>query len=339
MIPNYRVPIFNHLATQCTLSIAAEKFEDDQSFQFNTIPIKLIQRGPFTLVDKFDKININKYEVVIFLFNIRFLNLIRLLMSENRNYKLLLWGIGVSSENGYDNNHKFDQIRYWAAKKADAVVFYSPDPINKYVKAGVDKEKLFVAHNTLDLKAKYFDDPKEYFLFVGALKKYKKIDHLIDIYYDAYNKYPGVAPLHIVGDGDFMEALRKQITDLGLSKKVTLYGAIHETAKLEKIYAKAIASISPSQAGLSVLQSLSMGVPFITNHDSITGGERFNVKNGYNGYLVKSDGEWSDLFIDLSKHSEKTSELGKNAYQYFNNHCSIDNMIDGFLDAIKFVLK
>lgn len=335
-IPHYRVSIFNELAKSVDLAVAADYAEDSGNCQFKIIKISSENVGPFVKIKNFGSLHIDQYHAIIFTFNIRYIDLIKLLLFKNKNVKLILWGIGVSSENGYDNSKKFDRIRYWAAKRANSVIFYSNDPIKKYVDiGGVNRSKLFVAHNTLDLQPKYFPDEKKHFLFVGTLKKYKRIDRLVEIYSKSKEIYNEVAELHIVGDGEYMASLKKLILDRKLESSIILHGAITDPLELEPLYRCAIASISPYQAGLSVLQSLSMGVPFICNSDAVTGGERFNIIDGKNGFLVANEEDFSKLLVRLSNNSGMVRSMGKNAYEYFKTQCTVKNMVNGFLEAIQ----
>jgi len=335
MIPHYRIPIFNRLSQLVDLTVAADQYDKDLSYEFKINKIDIFSIGPFVKIKNLSKLQISHFDALIITFNIRYIDLFWLLFFRNKSTKLIVWGIGVSSEQGYDRKTKFDKIRYWIAKKADAVVFYSSNPIDKYVKkGGVPRSKLFVANNTISLKSFLFKDKKKYFLFVGTLKKYKKINELILLFNDAYLEYPEILDLHIVGDGDYMKSLIDQIGELGLSKKIVLHGSITNEKQLAEIYRYAIASISPFQAGLSVLQSMSMGVPFMTLKDSITGGERFNIKDCENGFLVEDEVKFVSLLLDLSKNPENFESLGENAFNYFNEHCSVESMVSGFEKAL-----
>lgn len=334
LITHYRIPVFNLLSESCDLTIWAEEMEDVDEYKFKTGKIQFAKIGSFIKIVDYKKKALENFDHVIFTFNIRIIDLIKITFIRNRNYKLSLWGIGVSSENGFDTVRKYDKVRAIMARKADSVIFYSGYPIERYVSNGVKRENIFIAHNTLDLAAKYFDSEKKYFLFVGTLKKYKRIDHLVEVYHRLVQAHPDIQPLHIIGDGEYYDSLVSMVEKYSLTEKVVIHGSITDTAKLEEFYRHAIASVSPSQAGLSVLQSLAMGVPFITKADAITGGERLNIVDGFNGYLAKDDDELIVRMTTLSKDLDQAKKLGKNAYAYFTDKCSLENMVSGFLNAI-----
>jgi glycosyltransferase involved in cell wall biosynthesis len=337
LIPHYRLPIFKYLGSQYDLTVTStHKVADSEGFRVELITLK--QVGGFYYWKSANKLRLRDFDIVIHTFNIRWLNLWYLAALPFRPFKFLVWGIGVSTETGFDTIRKWDWLRYAIARKSNAVIFYSDYPILRYVEEGrVKREKMFVAHNTLDLPALYFDDDKEYFLFVGTMKKYKRVDHLISLYANALIIYPELPDLHMIGDGDYMSDLRKIIIELGVSEKIKLHGEINDLKRLAHFYRKAIACVSPSQAGLTVLQAMSMGVPFVTKSDAVTGGERFNVINGHNGIVADSDNELELALIKLAKDSSYASELGKKALSYFKDNCTVKRMVDGFVNAINSV--
>jgi glycosyltransferase involved in cell wall biosynthesis len=337
IIPHYRVPIFNRLNDFFDVTIAAEKFSNPTEYAFKTHTIKTYTKGPFVYYDK-QGLNFDDYDVVIHMFNIRWINILLLLLNSFRKYKLILWGIGVSTENGLDNDKKWDWMRYLMAKKSDAVIFYSQFPISKYIAGGVKGDKIFVAHNTLNLTPQYSDTLKTYFIFIGSLIKYKKIDELIDTFSNIVNKIPSHINLKIVGDGPYLESTYQLVKDKNLLDRINFLGRIEDEDSLKPIYAGAIANISPGQAGLSVLQSMAFGVPFVTRSNAITGGERFNITHNENGLFYSSTEELENIFIDLANDEVKTIRLGKAAFNYFKESCSVQRMIDGFSDAIHFSL-
>ena len=101
-------------------------------------------------------------------------------------------------------------------------------------------------------------------------------------------------------------------------------------------YAEAIVSVSFGQAGLAVLQSLAYGVPFITKRNAISGGEKTNIKDGFNGYFCEDNSEpLSQKILELCNDIQKARVLGQNAYNYYNEYCTIENMVQVFRDAIE----
>ena len=92
------------------------------------------------------------------------------------------------------------------------------------------------------------------------------------------------------------------------------------------------------KAGLSVLQSFAYGVPYITKIDTISGGEANNIIDNYNGIVLDNslfclENELRKIMID----AEYAKELGKNAFDYYSEHCSINIMAKGFIKAISII--
>ena len=101
-------------------------------------------------------------------------------------------------------------------------------------------------------------------------------------------------------------------------------------------YKESIFSISYGQAGLSVLQALGFGVPFITKKNAISGGEKYNIKNGYNGFLIEDSlVVLSNIILKLCIDIKYAKQLGEKAFYYINNSCIISNMAKGIQKPIE----
>src|SRR5690606_15767667 len=165
---------------------------------------------------------------------------------------------------------------------------------------------LFVANNTVSI---YYDSNKEYvknsFLFVGSLYRSKGIRYLLEAYKDAYMLDTKLPILNIIGEGDELEYINEYIDENGLQNNIFIRGAIYDDFILHDYFRSAYVTISPNQAGLSVLSSLGHGVPFVTYKKSITGGERFNIINGYNGFIYNDHSELKNILGDVNRCPEK----------------------------------
>lgn len=343
LIPDYRIPIFNLLGEKVDLTVVhSGKLRTEQNLQFKQKILPLKHIGPFS----FYPINLhklcNQYDVVISEGNIRYLDRNLLIINPFRKYKWITWGIGVSASYNkkFDEDKKFDFLRYFIFKKADAQIFYSDYPIQKYINAGFNPESLFVAGNTTYVK---YDSESFYtkkkLLFVGTLYKQKKIYKLLEAYKEYFQRNKNCLPLEIIGDGSEFEKIKEWISKHKMESKVVLHGSIFDHSILEKHFREAFACISPGQAGLSVLTSMGYGTPYITHKEAITGGEIFNIKNQYNGILYESHEELKDILEDIDLNNEKYIKMGENARNYYLNQRLPVQMVEGIYNACKFVLK
>jgi glycosyltransferase involved in cell wall biosynthesis len=259
----------------------------------------------------------------------------------NRKFKLIYWTIGVSAD--YDK--RFDYVKQWdflrdfIYKRADALIFYTDIPIKKYIQRGYLKDVLFVAPNTVEVYKeidKKFN--KDRILFIGTLYKQKGIIELLNNYKIAYNQSHNILPLYIIGGGDEFDSINEWIKKNGLYDKVILTGPIFDPITKASYFQKSFACISPLQAGLSVLESMGYGVPFVTMFNSFTGGERFNIIDGVNGILMENLSQLKDIIIDISGNKDKYIKLGNNALEYYLKNTKPEDMVDGLSNAIDFVL-
>jgi glycosyltransferase involved in cell wall biosynthesis len=342
---HYRIPLYNAIAgyDSITLTVAhPDKKVEQADLQFEQVILSTYKKGPFTLHHGLYDFCCG-FDVVIAMFDIKWLTHIKLGWMRKRPFKLIYWGIGVSTEKGFDVDKKFDALRFLFAKRADALLFYSAYPIEKYKRAGFDEQRLFVAHNTVASAIEPSSaQSKKVFLFIGSLERRKKIYELIDAYHQAIQTTLKNNPvrLDIIGDGPELETIRQFILDHQLTDHIMLHGQINEEVKLKVYFEQALACISPGQAGLSVLSSFAMGVPFITRFDAITGGERLNIKNDYNGLIYgKEDADLVRILTKLAIDTSHAIEMGNNARTYYLQHRTIQHMAEGFIQAVRHVVN
>ncbi|MEO6549763.1 MAG: glycosyltransferase family 4 protein, partial [Ferruginibacter sp.] len=281
------------------------------------------------------------FDVVIAYGDIAWLNFSTLTFHKHRVFKIIFWSIGVSASYNkkYDAISKWDSVRDFFYRRADALLFYSDYPKQKYRNRGFNSEKLFVAPNTVEVYNDNGAAEKKSILFIGTLYMEKGILTLLENYKIAYTSNADIFPLNIVGGGKEFEKVKDWIEKNALSHKILLRGPIYDIKTKSSYFKSAFACISPVQAGLSVLESMGYGVPFITMHDAITGGERLNIKNGINGILMEEINQLKDIILDISKNQAKYLQMGKNALAYYRNSHKPEDMANGIYESIEFVLK
>ena len=344
-LQNYRIPILNIIGKQndieLTVAHSAKKF-DDQKNHFKEITLEYKKIGPLTLYDRNFKNLVNSFDVIVCMFYLQNLSFFRLALLNKRKFKLIFWGIGVraSYDSSFDSPTIFNRLRNLWAKNSDAMIFYTEYAKNKYIKNGFSEEKLFVMPNTVEV-SDFTEDQgcRKDLLFIGSLYKSKKVFELVEAYKLASANTKKLPKLRIVGDGDEYENIQKWVIATNNTENIILHGAIYDETILAKLFTSSIACISPGQAGLSVLKSFGYGVPFITQQNAITGGERLNIEHGFNGILYKDDSELTKILVDISENRDKYLKMGENAKFFYNMERTPQHMAQGFIDALNYTLN
>lgn len=169
------------------------------------------------------------------------------------------------------------------------VIAVSESTKDDLVRRGLSAERIKVVPNGIDLErfspASGPRAPRPTLLFLGRLKKYKRIDLLLDAV--ALLAAQGVdVALRIAGDGDQRVALEGQVHRLGLGDRVKLLGFVSEAEKLAELRAAWIHVLTSSKEGwgISNLEAAACGTPSVA---SDAPGLRESVVHGETGVLVQ----------------------------------------------------
>ncbi|MEP6621175.1 MAG: glycosyltransferase family 4 protein [bacterium] len=124
--------------------------------------------------------------------------------------------------------------------------------------------------------------PTPVFAYLGRLKKYKGVHHVIEAF--AAMRHP-TAVLEIAGAGDYRAALEALVASLDLGTRVRFLGRIDETEKLALLRrAWALVFASPKEGwGITNLEAAACGTPVVASNSP---GIRESVMNGETGFLV-----------------------------------------------------
>ncbi len=337
-IRDYRIPVFNELAKKVDLTVIHTENRQLDNAQFNVLNIEM-KRALF----KWYRISLtrlaNNYDVVICMMDYSFPQFLFLNVFP-RKYKLIYWGIGVDAgyDSRFDERQSVARVIFRMLKKADAGLFYTDYPVKKYIDMGLSPEKLFVANNTV--RVEYAgEDEKNSFVFLGSLYPQKRADILIEQYHNAYMKNKNIPRLIIIGEGSARESIESMVNNLDIDKMVSFTGAIFDDKKLGEYFRNALLCVSPDQAGLSVLKSMGLGVPYVTCKNAITGGEIFNIHNGIDGILFDHFEDLEGIFLDAADNQEKYIKMGQAARSYYEKNRTVEQMVRGFVEAIEYTIK
>ena len=341
---HYRIPIFDIISKRYDLTVAySYGGKVDKQYSFKTLFLPVKQFGRFV----WHKENLNRlfsnFDVVICYGDIAWIKSDICIFRKHRSYKMILWTIGVSAsyDKPYDSVKRWDAIRNCIYMKSDALIFYSSYPIKKYLNAGFNGSKLFVANNTVKIYDNEENDKyiKDSFLFIGTLYYQKGIIEILNQYRQAYLINSKLPIFNIVGEGPDFQKVKEWISCHNLENQIILHGAIYDIEKKAIFFRRAYATFSPFQAGLGVLESMGYGTPFISSHTAITGGELFNISNQENGVLINNIDEIQLIMLDIVNNPLKYIEMGRNARSYYLKCRKPTDMAEGIINAVEYCLN
>jgi glycosyltransferase involved in cell wall biosynthesis len=340
----YREKIFEIINEKYDLTVAYT----DPKFLNKKYPYKTVftpgkQLGPFFIHnDSLHKL-CGQFDAVIGLYELRWLRLMALMLNPWRKYSMSFWGIGVSASysNKFDDKKQWDFVRNFFGKKAESLIFYSDYPKTKFVEAGFEADKIFVANNTTYVSpVNGLVAERNTFLFVGTLYKEKGIDILLTAYRKIKTSREALPVLNIIGEGPERASIEKWVKEEGLEDKVFLHGAIYDSEILKTFYTKALACISPNQAGLSVLTSMGYSTIFVTEKNAITGGEVLNITHMENGIIYEGGVEALEKQMSwIIENKEEVIRMGKNAREHYKNNRTPEQMANSIMGAVEYALK
>lgn len=333
------------MAEKCELTVAYSlgeglKNHEDVLFHIKYLPpYRQIKPSESFVIQKANIRKLTKrYDVVIAYGDISWLKYSTLPWFNKQ--KVIFWTLGVSAsyDSGYDKKTTWDKVRAFFYKQADALAFYTTYPIDKYELMGIPRSRMFEAPNTVAVEPIQEDTVKDSILFIGTLYQQKGLQLLLDAY-KANMHNPHLLKLFIIGNGPDFDYTVQWIKENGLEERIIMPGAIYDRKEKARYFARALACISPLQAGLSVLESMGYGVPFITTKDAVTGGELFNVHDGIDGIVMNSPEELPRVIGDVFDNRDKYLTFGRNARVFYNECRRPEDMADGLWNAVKYILN
>lgn len=332
---HYRAPVINELSSCQEIefyflggAVANKNYKSLKLHRFKKtdkfIQIKNFWFGTFLWQYNLRKILAkNKFDAVIFLGDWKFLSTWwSLSYLKKRQIPVLFWSHGILNETKTLNN----RIKLYFFNKFQFGGFlYDNRAKNIMTKMGY-RNTLHVIFNSLDhkkqtlifnkLNSNYsFNGNKvtPYVIYSGRLEKRKELELLIESVSILKRKNIPIRAL-IIGDGTYIGMLKKYSESLMVEDAIDFLGSCYDEQVLAKFYINSIASVIPGWAGLSVIHSLTFGVPVITNDDITSHPPEVEavVEGVTGGFFKKGDSKSLEKKIEYFLN---LSEVEKNLYK------------------------
>ncbi len=266
----------------------------------------------------------------------------------------ILWGHFSSNVRALGSNDLRDRLRIRMARRADALVCYT-DQIADQLSNFVNKEKIFVARNTVDTDPllQIYDRLREegvqsvrerlsvrhenVVVFLGRLEKEKGTEMLIETMMRLRDRD---CLLLVIGDGPERARMEHMADSNGVNIHFT--GALTEPEELASYMFASDVMLNPGYLGLSIVHAFAMGVPVVAP----VAGTLFRfhspewvyVRSGENGILVEN--ATADSFADaIQTVVNERERFSIAALEFAREELSVDRMTHGILEAIRFATR
>ncbi len=170
--------------------------------------------------------------------------------------------------------------------------------------------------------------------YLGRVKKYKSIDHILRAMPAVLSVVPETRLL-IIGDGDYRKNLEELANSLGIHDKVRFTGHVPHEEKVKLLNTLWLAvNPSPKEGwGLTVIEANACGVPVIAADSP---GLRDSVVHKETGTLYPYGNirQLANQIINLLNSQEKISKFSKNSLNWVNHFCW-DESAAKIIDMIK----
>lgn len=340
-VMDYRVSNYNYFTRRfkeydCEFIVRSNELDKKNphplEFDFKEIPFK------FSLYKEEIK-KINPDIVIFFILLKNFFIWPLVYWLKLKRFPIVYWNKGINLE--VKNPFIRNQFFYYIHNISDGIILYSKNEL-KYIKEK-NRHKVSIANNTLNFEnfpkieeskekiKEEFNIPFEKIvLFVGRMRKIKRVDHIIEVFHNIDDKSIG---LIIVGD-DINENISEKI-----NKKNTIYlGKIYDSQNIQisKIFKMADIFCIPGEVGLGLNQAFYWGLPVITEDCPFQPPEMSYLKNNINGYKVPDNDltELKNKILLLLNDEKKRMEFSKNARKEILENASIEKMFIGFKECI-----
>ncbi len=252
---------------------------------------------------------------------------------------VIYWNFGINVLNPTSRKKNF--LYYHLHDVSNAIILYSPNELQYIHKR--NRKKVFIAYNTLNftpidknkmpddnhLKNKYGITEDRIVLCLGRITRSKKV-HVL---FDCFRNSKDVA-IAFAGEGMPPEYIN-------VCNEVPNYyylGEVgYERMELARIFNSCDIFCIPGNIGLALNEAFFWGKPAITLNGR-NSPEIYYFKDGVNGYLADDAKDLENKISLLLNDKKLYNEFSANALKTYEEEMHIENMFQGFKDAVDYVV-
>jgi len=361
VVPEYRVRVFERIAEQTNFNITlyatrfAAKPAGVECREVGEIPLGRLRIHPRVV----STILGGRHDVFLCEGSISLFASLSAAVRAFRRGTALVWWTSMWRPNGVIGPGRGARrlFVHRVLRAADAVATYSGIAAEVVRAAGVPKERIFVAYNSLDTthlreaERKWKTNGKldgfregaglgtrPVILFVGRLIREKRVRDLLQAAKLVSKSHD--FELLVIGDGPDRAGAEALAKRLELEGHVRFLGEIRDEVALCPYFLSARALVLPGSGGLAINQAFTYGVPVIVGRGD--GTERDLVVDGENGFVLTDEGTdaIADRMLRILRLTESESRaFSRAARERIDRVANVDTMVTGLIEAVRTALS
>jgi glycosyltransferase involved in cell wall biosynthesis len=331
-IPPYRIPFFNGLSDQLQSELTLFTAKHNRELRCRQEVITLRKIGKFIFSKELLKFRWDEFDIIVMMFDVRWLLLYQLLFCQRR--KLVLWGHGMGTK------QNLWLFKRWLILWSSGLITYEEKGSEFFKVKGVPDRKLAYTGNTVEIQDYALSKkPRDSFIYVGRLQPRKDLYQIIKAFALLPEQLRSKCNIVFLGDGEIKANLVKIAEALGVYHLCQFVPGTYDKSIVKKYFDNAIAYVSPGHVGLGILHAFAYGVPVITRKRALHAPEVGNVSDQVNGYLVDdSDQAVMEAMKSYLIHNDIHRRHCAAAFKRYAEQRTMPQMINRFIEALsKFV--
>jgi glycosyltransferase involved in cell wall biosynthesis len=272
----FRIPFYNQLVLEHGVRVVILMTEDCKRPEHLRPEIETIRtRRIFGTIWPSQRVTFPDVGSIVCIFDIR---VIPWLLLTGLLRRTALWGIGKG------NRKLINLLRRRIILLSAGQISYMPRGLIEPYDDGENRRisryivnSIFV-NNPVQLWAPSFK-----LAFIGTIDRRKRLDVALHALRHLQDMGMGWT-LDVIGDGPDLNRCRVIAKKLRVDHLISWHGRIWDEDQKRKILQDTFAVVLPGQAGLSVLESFSYGLPVLSWIGAVSGGEIDMIVNGVTGY-------------------------------------------------------
>lgn len=335
---HYRQKVYNYFA---------ERFVDEgyeyhvlsDEYQETHYDFKFVKHIlPFSIKGYCDMIkNLCPDVVIVFLHLKDKIQLPIIMYCKFKGIPVVYWNKPNSSD---DPNNKIKNMMYhFIQDRCNAVITYTPELKGKFSKKS--QKRLFVAFNSVNntdidrtkydkegIKRKFGIKEKRVILYISRMRSSKRISVLLDAM--ANEKDIAVVAMGAGITSDLQDKFNSAHNLYYLGQKYGEEG--YEVWAMGDIFS------IPENCGLGINDAVFWNLPIVTINGK-QAPEIYYLHDGKNGFLCNDEDEYKKKLLSICNDDNLLTQLKFGNQEIFDKEVDIKNMYQGFLNAIKFVMR